>query len=132
MPQERGKGSFCGHSCSSPTHTAASSSLLFVNFPMTMKHLTYLLCQPGILPSAQTAGVRKGVSHSWAHQDTKKASRTSHCESASPVERLEMPSPITLESFTSNTRLHCLLTLKIPLLPLPFHIQNQLQTGGIV
>lgn len=59
----------------------------------------------------------------------KQVSCTSHCESASPDERFQMPSPITLETFTSNTRLHYLPTLKILLLPLPFHIQNQLQTG---
>lgn len=131
-PQERGKGSFYGHSCSFPTHNAVSFSLLFVNSPMTMKHLAAFPVSAKNPPPVQASGVTKGISHGWADCGTKQVPCTSHYESASPDEGLEMPSPITLEPFTSNTKLHCLPTLKIPLFPLPFHIQNQFQTGRII
>ena len=131
-PQERGKGSFCGCSCSFPTHTAVSFSLLFVNFPTTTKHLTVSPLSVKNPPPVQPSGARKGFSHGWADCGTKQGPCTSHCESASPAERLEMLSAITLETFTSNTALCCLPTLKTPLLPPPSHIQNHLQTGGLI
>lgn len=112
----------------SPTHTSAFS-LLFITFPTITKHLLHLLCQSR---AATSAGSWSEDGHFPWLGGSIQVPCTSHCESASPDKRLSMPSPITPETFTSNTRLHCLPMLKISLLPLPFHIHKQFQAGGFI
>lgn len=101
----------------------APSPLPFVNFPTIMISHNSCVSQEFCSSPGFCSEERYFSQLGWLTQ--KQVSCTSHCESASPDERLQMPSPITLETFTSSTRLHCLPTLKILLLP----IQNQLQTG---